>query len=171
MDWPEGSVFVVQLPHQRPTRFRLGLARGHDLPGDTDLVARVPQRPARLRLRAAPAWTEAPVGPFLAQSAPTRRAFYVGRLVDPDGEEAVIAELWEVPSGRAALARLPLARWAGRLGVTATEPWFIGAWVRVWTWEDSAGEPFLLWAAERPPLTDTQRARLAALVMGAEGEE
>ena len=68
-----------------------------------------------------------------AKSAPTLRAFYLGRVEEVAGD-AVATTIWEVPSGREAATALSVdEHFAGK----APSP---GDFLRIWTWVELPGQ-------------------------------
>lgn len=68
-----------------------------------------------------------------AKSAPSRAAFYLGRVKEVD-EREVLALVWEYPSGRESLASLSV-----RVDFKG-EPPVPGSLLRIWTWVELPGK-------------------------------
>jgi hypothetical protein len=113
------SAFVRQLKH-RARRF---------LPGPTrppSLVTQLPVRPARfpVGLSEPVQWDDLPE----AASAPLTPAFYLGRVEETGADGAVVATLWERPSGRELSTTLSVSEhFQGQAPLS-------GSLLRVWTW-------------------------------------
>lgn len=103
-----------------------------------------------------------------ANAAPANTAFYLGRVKEV-GEDAVLALVWECPSGREALATLSVREDFGG------EPPVPGSLLHIWTWVELPGQdvrqPRRKIAVEAPQLSEAEQAELQSFLASLEAED
>jgi len=138
----------------------------------TEFLHRVALRPARFRLAVAgvhPGWNDELVLGN-TKSAASRRAFYVGRVTEIDGDAStMLLDLWEVPSGRIMIVHLEVDE-----RIDGAPPG-VGDQIYLWTWVELPGGGIVTHRycgrLMKRSLTEEDRAQLQALVDAAEDSE